>query len=97
MTTPRFLVDNVVTRFGYPKILLSDEGIQFVNQTISAMTEEFQIHHKKSTPYHPQANGAFEAFNNVLEHALTKACNVNSDDWDMKILAILWAYTTTCK
>ena len=52
---------------------------------------------KKSTLFHPQPNGTVEAFNKVLEHALTKVCNASRDDWDLKILAILWAYQTTYK
>jgi hypothetical protein len=94
-TTTHFLFDKVIIRFGCPRILTSDQGTHFIINTIKAMIEEFEFYHQKSTPYHPQANGTVEAFNKIVENALTKIYNVNRDDWDLKIPVVLWVYKTT--
>lgn len=93
----KFLFEYVLTKFGFPKVLVSDRGTHFLKEMISDLTEEFQVYHQESTPYHPQANGTIEAFNKILQNTLKKICNAHRNDWDVRIPTILWDYWTTCK
>jgi len=75
-TAAKVFFVNVLTWFGCPRILMSDRGTHFLNETIGTLIEEFEVYHQQSTLYHPQANGTVEAFNKILETALTKVCNM---------------------
>lgn len=44
-TITKFFFEYALTRFGCPKVLMSDWGTNFLNETISALTEEFQVCH----------------------------------------------------
>jgi transposase InsO family protein len=92
-----FMYENIITRFGCPKILVSDRGTHFLNDLIREMTNRFQIDHRKTTPYHPQTNGQTERVNGILVSILRKTVIDSKRDWDVKLTAALWAYRTTYK
>jgi hypothetical protein len=94
-TTTRFIFDNIITRFGFRQSLTNDQGAHFLNITIATLTHEFLIQHHKRIPYHLQANRTMEAFNKILEKGLTKVCCANHEDWDERVLKVLWAYWIT--
>lgn len=59
------------------------------------MLQRSGITHRTTSPYNPRANGAVERFNQTIENALAKVCNVQKDDWDNHIPLILLGYRSS--
>ena len=38
-TAVKFIFDNILSRFGCPRVLMSDQGSHFLNKTIEVLTE----------------------------------------------------------
>lgn len=72
-----------------------DEGTQFMSKMVKIITQQYQMWHKVSTPYHPQANGQVESTNKVLEVILTKTIKSNHKNWVNRLHVALWAYRKT--
>eukprot|EP00253_Pinus_taeda_P023091 PITA_23091 len=91
----QFLFDDIFTRFGVPREIVTDQGSQFTSNLMEKLMEEYKIKHRKSTPYHPQANGQVESTNKVLESITTKTVHLHRRDWAERLPEALWAYKTT--
>ncbi|XP_070664544.1 uncharacterized protein [Malus domestica] len=52
-----FVKSNIFSRFGMPRVLISDGGSHFCNCTNEALLKKYNVMHKVSTPYHPQTSG----------------------------------------
>ena len=74
---------------------MTDQGTQLMSKMVKTIIQQYQIRHKLSTPYHPQANRQVESTNKVLEAILTKTIKANHTDWADKLPKALWAYMTT--
>lgn len=55
-TVVKFL-QKIVSRFGVPRIIISDNGTHFVNAKVRMFMKKNGIQHKRATPYHPQTSG----------------------------------------
>ena len=45
-----FMYENIFSRYGVPKIIVSDRDKYFLNSLIWEMTDKFQMDHRKTTP-----------------------------------------------
>ncbi|KAM1818349.1 hypothetical protein PS2_000136 [Malus domestica] len=92
-----FVKTNIFSRFGMPRVLISDGGSHFCNCTIEALLKKYHVTHKVSTPYHPQTNGQAEVSNREIKQILEKTVGPNRKDWSLRLDDALWAYRTAYK
>ncbi|RVW46415.1 Transposon Ty3-I Gag-Pol polyprotein [Vitis vinifera] len=93
----KFLKENIFSRFGIPRAIISDGGSHFCNKPFSTLLQKYGVRHKVSTPYHPQTNGQAELANREIKRILTKVVNTTRKDWSTKLSDALWAYRTAYK
>lgn len=93
----KFLQDNIFTRFGTPRAIISDGGSHFNNQVFASLMKKYGITHKVGTPYHPQTSGQVEISNKEIKSILEKTVNTIRKDWSLRLNDALWAYRTAYK
>ena len=96
-TVIRFLKKNIFSRFGSPRVLISDGGTHFCNRQLQKVLEHYGVKHKVASPYHPQTNGLAEVSNREIKRILEKTTSISRKDWAIKLDDALWAYRTAFK
>lgn len=86
-----------MSRFGTPRVIISDRGTHFSNRSFEALTKKYGVIHKISTAYHPQTSGQVELANREIKQILEKTVNPNRKDWPLRLSDALWAYRTAFK
>ena len=78
----KFLKENIFSRFGVPKAIISYGGSYFCNKPFEILLTKYGVKHKVATPYNPQTSGQV---------------NSNQKDWSLKLLDSLWEYRIAYK
>ncbi|KAM2498199.1 hypothetical protein PS1_040490 [Malus domestica] len=89
-----FVEEHIVTRFGAPETILTDNGTIFTAERFKEYTASLKIRLKQSTSYYPQENGQAETSNKVLIGILEKIIKERPGMWHLKLNEALWAYRT---
>jgi len=96
-TVIKFLKENILSRFGIPRAMISDGGTHFCNMPFESLMKKYGITHKVATPYHPKTSGHVELANREIKQILEKIVNPNRKDWSLRLNDALWAYLTAFK
>ena len=91
----KFIWRNIVTRFGVPRTVILDNGLQFDSKAFRRYCCELGIINRYSTPAYPQGNGHAEAVNKAIVNGLKKRLDDAKGRWVKELPHVLWTYRIT--
>ena len=80
--------------YGMPEELLTDQGSVFTSKLTILMCKTFGITKLRTSPYHPQSDGALERWHACLK-GMVKRSDGKLCQWDKQLKYILFAYRDT--
>ncbi|KAJ8480110.1 hypothetical protein OPV22_023837 [Ensete ventricosum] len=86
-----FVWKSIITRFGLPRAIITDNGTQFNNTKFKAFCQSYRIQLKFSSVAHPQANGLAEVTNRAILEGLKKRVSNATTSWVEELPSVLWA------
>ncbi|KAL1364322.1 hypothetical protein AAHE18_03G209400 [Arachis hypogaea] len=91
----KFLYRNIITRFGVPYSITTDNGTQFIDTCFRKLVADLKIKHQFTFVEHLQANGQAEAANKVILVGLKRRLQDAKGAWAEELPQVLWTYRTT--
>lgn len=86
-------MQNIIFQEGIPTIIQSDNGSEFVNETMTELCVRFGIKQQNSLPYKPQSNGQIERFNKGIKEMLfSYLTDHKSDRYIDALQALVFTY-----
>ena len=76
----KFLKENIFSRFGVPKAIISDRGLHLCNKPFENLLTKYGFKHKVATPYHPQTSDQVDLANREIKIILMKVVSSNRKD-----------------
>ncbi|XP_072056355.1 uncharacterized protein [Arachis hypogaea] len=91
----KFMWRQVITRFGIPEVVISDNGAQFTDKKFTGFLNGLGIRQKFSSVEHPRTNGQVESANKVILSGLKRRLDNKKGAWADELASVLWSYRTT--
>lgn len=87
------LYEQIILRYGCPKVVISDNGVQYDSRLFRNSLQELGITQRFTPPYSPQCNPV-ERANRTLKTMIAQFCEADHRDWDEKLGELTFALNT---
>ena len=75
------LVNQYISSWGFPRTILSDNGLQSCSKLSQAVYQLLGVHKLSTSSYHLNCNGGVEWVNYTMVQMLAMVVNERQDDW----------------
>lgn len=92
-TIANALINEIFLNFGFPKIILTDQGSNFMSKLFKNFCKLLNIKKINTTAFRPQSNGSVERFHRSLNEYLKNF--TTEKNWDVFLKYATFAYNST--
>ncbi|MEW8544998.1 MAG: transposase family protein, partial [Candidatus Thiodiazotropha sp.] len=89
------LYNEIFTRYGAPRTIVSDRGRNFMSKLVNALCEFFEVKRLHTSSYHPQTNATVERANGTLAQTLRAYVDKDQMNWPSLLPSIMMAFRST--
>ena len=87
-----FLEENIIQPYEIPRMILSDNGPQFISQHTLSFARAQGIRWSTTSPYNPRGNGRVERMVRTLKDSLAKLVEDHVHNWDLHLATAVRGY-----
>lgn len=95
LSVARCIFENFIYLHGFPKCILTDNGLEYKNEVLKEINQICNIEHRFSTPYRPQTIGSLERNHRVLNDYLRNYMNQERSNWVNLLKCYVFAWNST--
>ena len=93
-TVAKKIVDGWIPGHGAPEQLHSDQGTNLNSKIIEEICKNLEVLKTRTTPYHPQSDGASERSIRTVNAMLAKVVSEDQKNWDLYLSSTCLSYST---
>ena len=86
--------DHWIVKFVIPDILITDNGIEYINGEFAHFCRTYNVQYKSRTPYAPWSNGLVENSNHQSNTFLRTGLDTQYDTWSQKVKVFPFAFNS---